>query len=534
MAFQKTMALRHYFGGGWATDFGPNADVSPDQAGKVVIPFLTEAQDLVYELDGGPHKIGGTSKVNSASVAGGAGVQGLYDYWRQGTGGAATRRRILHAGTVCLADTDDGSFVTSLATGLTSGSVPCYATFNDLLIYSSDSSVDVPRSWDQTTSQNLAGSPPRFSFSCFHKNRHWAAGNYAAPSRLYYSANVNPEDWTGVGSGSIDIDLSDGDMITAIASHKNELWVFKGPNKGSIHRITGSSPTGSDAFARTTFISGLGAAWQSSIFRFSDDLGFVSQYGSVHSLAATAAYGDFLESALSRPINRGGIRDRLNYNRLRNIWAATDSISGLVFITMSVNSNTTNNVVLVMDYRNAPNAIRWSRVPAYALASLASFVDTNGIRRVLGGGNDGYVRRLNVLDRSIDGSTSLSYQATTPFLSYGEPMLMKTIGAAAIGLAPRGNYNATFSWKRDNNAAQSTTISQGGADVLGGASANQFTLNTSTLGGSLFVDRFAELEDGGEFRSVQYEVTNSGNFEDVELHSITAVVSPGALSTENA
>jgi len=86
---------------------------------------------------------------------------------------------------VCLADTDDGSFVTSLATGLTSGSVPCYATFNDLLIYSSDSSVDVPRSWDQTTSQNLAGSPPRFSFSCFHKNG-IGSGQLRVAVELYY------------------------------------------------------------------------------------------------------------------------------------------------------------------------------------------------------------------------------------------------------------------------------------------------------------------------------------------------------------
>jgi hypothetical protein len=72
-------------------------------------------------------------------------------------------------------------------------------------------------------------------------------GRATNPSRLYYSANVDPEDWVGVGSGSIDIDINDGDMITGIASYQDNLFVFKGPNKGSIHRITGSSPTGSDA-----------------------------------------------------------------------------------------------------------------------------------------------------------------------------------------------------------------------------------------------------------------------------------------------
>ena len=289
MPAAKTQTIRHLFQGGWATDFGPTVDVSPDQSGKVSIPFLVDAENCLFELDGGPHKMGGTSKLNSTALASGAAVTGVYDYWKQGTAGSAVRKRILHAGTVCMNDNDDGTFV-NLFTGLSSGSIPAYSTFNDLLIISSDSTVDVPRSWDQTTAQNLAGSPPRFSFSCTHKNRSWAAGVYANPSRLYYSANVNPEDWTGAGSGSIDIDLSDGDMITGLASHQDNLWVFKGPNKGSIHRITGSSPTGSDAFARVTFVRSLGAAWHNAIFPYSDDLGFVSQYGTVHSLSTTQNY----------------------------------------------------------------------------------------------------------------------------------------------------------------------------------------------------------------------------------------------------
>lgn len=529
----KSLTIRHLFGGGWATDYGPTVDISPDQSGKVTIPFLLDAENVFYELNGGPHKIGGTTKINSATLESGAAVNGVYDYWRQGTGGTPTRRRVCHVGAKVLADTDDGTFTTTLATGLESGKVPCYFTFDDLLIYSSDSTVDVPRSWDQTTAQVLAGTPPRFSFGASHKNRAWAAGVYANPSRLYYSANTDPEDWIGVGSGSIDIDPNDGDIITGIASHKDELWVFKGPNKGSIHRITGSSPTGSDGFARKNYVIGLGAAWQNAIFRYGDDLGFVSQYGSVHSLSATSAFGDFFEASLSRPINIGWIRDHLNYNRLRNIWAVTDPLHGLVYITGAWDSNTTNNTVLLMDFRRAPDVIAWSKLTAYAAASLGLFVETNGVRRVVSGGNDGYLRRLNITDRSIDGATAISYLVTTPAFNYGDPMLMKSIRVASIGIFPRGNYDAEFSWQRDDEAAQSFTISQGGADVLGGASADQFTLDTSTLGGSRFVDRYMQLEEGGEFRGIKYSVQQNGINEDMDLHSITAVVMPGATSTEN-
>ena len=530
--FNKTTVIRHLFGGGWATDFGPSVDVSPDQSGKVVIPFLLTAQDCLYELDGGPHEIGGASRVNSSAVASGAAVMGVYDYWRQGTAGSPARRRVLHAGTVALADVDDASFTTTIGSGLESGKIPAYSTFDDLLIFSSDSTTDVPRSWDQTTAQNLAGTPPRFSFSAAHKNRLWAAGVYSLPSRLYYSANTDPEDWTGAGSGSIDIDPNDGDIITGLVSHKNDLWVHKGPNKGSIHRITGSAPTGSDAFARVPFVYGLGACWHNAIFRFADDIGFVSQFGSIHSLAATAAFGDFFEAALSRPINKW-IFEHLNYNRLRNIGAATDPLNGIVLITMSIDANSTNNCCIAMDYRGAPNIIRWSYIPSYDHASLSLFVDTNGVRRILGGGNDGFVRRLNIIDRSIDGSTALSFDVKTPFLNYGNPMLMKTLAGTAVGISPKGNFNFTFGWTRDGNAQQTATIAQGGGDVLGTATSNQFTLDTSTLAGAQYEDIFYEAEEGGEFRQIQYEITQAAVNQDIECHAITAAITPGSISTEN-
>jgi len=496
-----------------------------------VIPFLVDAENVLFELDGGPHKIGGASKLNSSAVAGGAAITGIYDYWKEGTAGAPVRKRVLNAGTVCMNDNNDGTFV-NLFTGLVSGAIPNYSTFNDLLIIANDSGVDVPKSWDQVTAQNLAGSPPTFAFSVMHKNRQWAAGVQSNPSRLYYSINVDPTNWTGAGSGSIDIDISDGDQITGLASHMDSLWVFKGPNKGSIHRITGSSPTGSDAFSRLTFVRGLGASWQNAIFPFSDDLGFVSQYGSVHSLSASQAFGNFEEAALSRPINIGWIRTHLNYNRLRNIWAVTDPLREVVYFTASWDASTTNNTVLAMDFRRAPEVIAWSKINAYSMASLGLFVDTAGLRRVMGGGNDGFVRQLNIVDRSIDTTVGIGFKVTTPTVNYGNPLLIKTLERGSVGIAPKGNYNGTFGWMRDGNAQQTQTFSQSGADVLGPASVNQFTLGTSALGGSTFVDRYMEFETGGEFRGIQYQVTDSVNYQDLELHSITTAITGGAESTE--
>jgi hypothetical protein len=216
------------------------------------------------------------------------------------------------------------------------------------------------------------------------------------------------------------------------------------------------------------------------------------------------------------------------------------------------------------------------------------------------------VRRTNTANRSIDGTTAINYKVTLPFLDFGNPVAKKTFARGAVGIEPKGAYNGTFGWTRDDNAQQTTAFSQGGGDVLAGSvtsgtfptvsagssgkivlivaghsvsagdvlvitdstfydgtysvsgtiasliiigpatfvgtdtgsyaastTANFFVLGTSTLAGSQFVDRFFSLEEGGEFRSIQYQITQTGLNEDIAIHSLFAEVEPGADSTEN-
>lgn len=607
----RDRVLRHIFDGGWATDFGPTAEIGLDDSGLIRIPYLVNAENLLFEFDGGPHKIGGTNPINSSVIESGEQIRGLFDYWKLGTSGSSTQKRIIHAGTKVLKDDADGSF-SSIITGLEDDTITSCITYEDVAIITSSSTVDVPKKYDGTTVSTLGTNTPLFSFACTHRdNRVWAAGDAANPSRLYYSPVLTDSgadgDWTD--GGHIDIDPSDGDKITGIASHKDDIWVFKGPYFGSIHRISGTSESD---YARHTFIRGLGAIGHNSIFRYRDDLGFVWVDGSVHSLAATAAYGDYNEATLSYPIN-GYIREHVNHARLPWASAATEVMWGIVIFTMPFDTSTDNNVLLVMDYRFNP--ARWSYIPAIEAACVAQVTDASGTHRpgVMIGGNDGYVRKILQTDRSLDGATAYTAKVTTPFVNYGNPINMKTISRASVGIAPKGGYDMTFAWTRDDNAQQTYTVSQSGGDVLGGsissgiagsfttgdldptnvrcttggahglsagddvviyettnydgqwtitfvANANKiefdatyvgdenpfpaaywegpqfsnpFILDTSVLGGSSFVDRFMSLEEGGEFRSIQYEMSNGGNFEDMEIHSFSASVYQGADSGEN-
>lgn len=518
--------IRHKFGGGWATDFGPTTDAVPDGAGVLSFPWLNTANDLVYELDGGPHKVPGTGHLNSSALESGATITGITDYWRQGTSGTPVQKRVIHIGTKAYKDDADGTF-TEIASGLTDGAVPNYAQFDDFLIIGSDG--DVPKSWDQTTFQNLAGSPPNFAFSTKHKNFHFAAGVDANPSILYWSVQLDPEDWAGGGSGNIAIDPDDGDRITGIISWKNDLWVFKGPYKGSIHRITGTS--GSD-FAHQLFIDGVGAVWQNSIFGFSDDIGFLWADGTIRTLKATSAFGDFNEATMTFPINNH-LASIVTFASLRGAWAVNDESQGKILITLPINGSSTNNFILCMDYRFNP--VRLSGWPSFAAASLSRVLDAadNDRSIIMMGGYDGFVDKLWRANRILADGTALSMDVITPFVHYGFPQIKKTLAAGALGIAPHSDGNFTFGWTRDNNAQQTTTESQGGTDVLAPADANQFTLGTSTLAGSQFVDKWFETEEGGEFRSIQYQITDAVANQDLELHSISAFIEPGAESTEN-
>jgi hypothetical protein len=521
--------IEHKFAGGWATDFGPTYYGSVGQDGQMAIPFLLNARNIIYEFDGGPHKAPGTIKYNAATLGATSDIRGVYDYWRQGTGGSPVQKLIACTDTRIVQGDVSGNSFTNLFTGLGATGVPQFSTFDDILIIGFDSIADVPRSWDGTTAQNLAGSPPRFSFSVSHKNRQWAAGNYALPSRLYYSANVDPEDWTGVGSGSIDINPNDGDMITGLVSHKDNLIVFKGPNIGSIHRISGSSPTGSDAFAVIPFISGVGAHWINSIFRYGDDIGFLGITGAIHSLTATLNFGDFTQSYLSYPIG-SWLRDNVSLTRARYIWAANDPVNSRIYITFTQPGATSNNAVLVMDYRfllQGERYPRWALWDNISFGSMGMIIDTNRKKRVFMGGYTGYVYKGDQVSRSIDG-TSISMQVTTPFLTYGDEWREKTISAAALNIRPYNNNNITFGWQRDLNTSQSQTVTQGGGVLL-----DTFLLDTDILGSSKFIPRFLDLELGGQFRAIQYDITDSANNSDLELHTFAARIIEGSESTEN-
>ena len=522
--------LTHRFDGGWAPGFGKLVSNLPTQTSEVRIPYVLDAKNVFWTLDGGFKKIGGTSTVD-IQLSTGDEVMGLFDYWRIGATGTHARRKIAHAGTTIYEDQGSSSWQ-ALGTGFTDGAHPNYCTFNDLLIVANDS-TDVPYSWDQTTWQILAGSPPNFSFAIEFKNRVWAAGATANPSRLYYCASGNPEDWSGSGSGFIDISPGDGDEIRGLASFKNELWVFKGPYLGSIHRITGNTPSD---FSRITFIEQLPCVSHSALIPFRDDFLFMTPSGSLRSLKATAAFGDYNDAALTFPINDWLI-DNLNHAQLKKAWSVTDIANSLLYIAVPTGSSTVNDTVLVYDYQFASiqKPDRWSRITDWNAHCLAR-VSVSGLPVIWGGGSDGYVRQLNISSKNIDTTGKISLAVDTPYLNYGSSVQHKTINKVGITLSPQGNDTVTFGWDRDTEHSQSIELSQGDVtSELGDAAApaaGDFMLDESELGGLGFNEVYGDLDEGGDFRWIQYKFRQAVLNDDLRLHAFLTGVEFDAIGTE--
>ena len=486
------------------------------------VPWLLTANNVIYNLDGWPQKMPGASRINTVTTGSTDAVMGIFDYFRSTASGDPVQKRVIYAGDEIFKDDADGTW-DSLLTGLETGKMPAFEVMNDNLVMASTSTLDVPQSYNQTTIANLGGSPPNFAFHVQHKDRMWAAGVDTNKSRLYYTILSNEADWTGAGSGSIDISPDDGDVITGLASHKDELWIFKGPNKGSIWRITGSAPTGADAFVLHIFIRGVGTTSHQSIIRVRDDLWFFDDLG-IHSLVATAAFGDYNEAFLSKDIATAFNRD-LNHSRFRYVWGANFVTAGYAIWVVARSGNTNNNQVVLLDYRFSP--MRIALWPAVSAASVAMVRDTSNQPRPWFGSYDGFALRGNQAGRNWAGS-AYNADVLLPYLSFGDPFLDKQASVGRVGYAPKGDTTFTVGYQRDGNTQQTASVSQGGVATLG-TSSDQFTLDASTLGGGRHLNQFFDM--AGQFKELQFELSQGTLNVDFEPHSFAVQVESAGIGT---
>jgi hypothetical protein len=170
----------------------------------------------------------------------------------------------------------------------------------------------------------------------------------------------------------------------------------------------------------------------------------------------------------------------------------------------------------------------------------------SGLETVYGGGTDGYVRSLNISAKNIDTTGIINPYVETPHLNYGSSVQNKTIDKVGITLSPTGDDTVVFSWTRDTQYTQSVTISQGEAgDLLrddNDPQGDDFMLSDDTapdsatdsvLAGTNFNEVYNDLEEGGDFRWIQYIFKNQALNDELVLHAFGTGLQFDAIGTES-
>ena len=376
-------------------------------------PTLLQADQLViadnceYGISGSRLKRLGTTRYNTTTLGANVTISAVADFWRHGTCLEGSQQFVAHAGTQLYKDDGDGvwdAIDATLAWG-SNGDETGIVIAQGYAVFSNG--VDIPKRWDQTKIADLATGAPYFSYAAYHLRRLWAFGYAANPSQVWYSAAGNITDFTGSDTGTLIFEEDDGDRVMGCSQPwQNRLYIFKGPNIGSVWNVSGTSV---NTFTKTRMFSAAPCVTHRSIVTTPDDIYWASRYG-IHSLKATDAFGDTAQALVSLPVQE--TYRSLSDSRLSQIvgfYHPTRNIVGWFCPEGGQNS-----VCLVYNYVLKLWSI-WRFAGLAGASCMVAITPSTRKSRLYIGGYNGYVYAA---DQTIQADENLDrayqYQVRTP------------------------------------------------------------------------------------------------------------------------
>jgi len=218
--------------------------------------FTKDAQNFVVE-DGRLTVTKGNTKFVPQRVPGG--VQTLMIFYKNNLDGTVSSQ-LLAASPTNLYKYDNGWV--SIKSGLSSGffSFLNYQQGVDDIIIMSNG-IDPMLKYNGNTVANLGGTPPRARSISLHYERIWATVDRLHPNRVYYSDDLNPENWqTGLDEGGfIELPTWDGGVCIGLSTIFDDVVIFKTYN---IWKINGTYP---GEYQKVQVFSSTGAIAERSI-----------------------------------------------------------------------------------------------------------------------------------------------------------------------------------------------------------------------------------------------------------------------------
>jgi hypothetical protein len=498
---------------------------------------LTVADNVIFDTRGSRKKRDGVrfnwdTGTNSSHT-----IIGLHDYWF----GATTRVQKLVGvssnGTIYSYTGGTRSTLTDSGTAYSGTLTTCSViTFNNKAIIAVDGGSNVLKYWDGSGNiQDLPGTPPKASILREHIGRIWC-NDKENPDRLHYSPVADHTKWLGAGdSGAIDIGVGDGDPegITAIfPSFKGDLFVAK---RTKLYRITGYAP---ELMQIQLISSGVGCVSHNSIAQIDqDDCMWVSDKG-VHSLAATANYGDFTSNYVSIDIQKT-FNDDFDRSRLKYCWGAYLPTINSVAFTFTEESglnrvNTTNTINNAVYLYNIPLKA-WYRWPDVSCQSLVVANDSDKKRFYFGTHTTRVSKSFNGTNYDIDSAgthTAIRFRIVTGLIfPDSNPYTIKGLKRFVIYYKPRGSHTVSVNVKVDNlslDPANSLNFSEtSSSDLLG----STFILGTSILGYDVSLGPYTRHIDGFG-RGCKITIEQNGIDEEVEIQGFALEFEAAGTNSE--
>jgi len=459
----------------------------------------------------------GTAAYNATAISGTPTITAMADFWRHGASLSPAQKFVAHAGTQLWKDDGDGVW-DSIGTGWgTSDSQTTITIAQGYAVFFNG--VDDPQTWNQTTLADLHGAPVQYGGGIYHLRRLLMYGDADNPSRVDYTAAGDITDRTGGDTGNFIFDEDDGDRVMGLSRPwRSRVFVFKGPNEGSIHQISGRTPT---SFSKDRLFSGAPCVSHRGIITTPNDVYWASRWG-FHSLTATDKYGDTEEAFLSRPIQ--SLFKTINFTRMHQIVSFYHPTRDLVGWAFPTGSNTQCDTVAAYNYAVGGWTVwKFSFKVASFMVGLTPITQTP---RLYLGGYDGVARAGEQTALSDDSATAISMKIRTPthlrFSDAASELQEKTIATVTSFVQPTGSYTAALTTTVGATSQSDTiSLSPGSTDLI-----DDFVMDESLIGSENEL-AVAETIVEGRGKGVGIEWTQSGVNQDFELYGYGLRFEPG-------
>ncbi len=478
---------------------------------------LIRAANLNFSEGNIVEKEGGSTKVNSVALDGGATILSGHDWWPTGS----LQRRVVALGTgKLLKDDMTGAFATTLKTGLGASKLTQFVdgggetagAASHLFIPNGFDVVQVLDD-DGVTTHNLTTPPMDWavnnqpSFMFIFRGVLVGAGNLNFANQIYGSTGANHEDFTGAGSFVLSVYPRAGVRLVAGLTAFGRVFLFKFPR--GIFWVDDSAAAVSGWFVKEA--SGqYGAAPTPHAVAQIDEavVAFLSNTGNIVLMQeSSGSLTGVAFTDLTKVLNlRQIVRDNFNLAQLHRSQVRWYDERKQLLVDFAAQGSTVIGRRLVIDFNEEHTRV--SITEKDVTEALWMERDANQIPRPIAGDNTGFVRRLDQPTRLVDGvAYPFALQTGPTDFSDVHPRYsnFKLFRALHIEYVPSGNFQVSAEVVIDGKSKGPVSFSM---DTAG--STLPFTL-PGVLGGEDLRRRTRDIAGEGYYASLRLTETGPNN-----------------------